>query len=386
MIALLLWTVLPSSPADTASFLPPHLHSLLILSQPLPNDAPALQPSTPLVRTPTLSAASSRTSSPKPTLPRSPHRLPLLQATAALSIPTPMETLLSPLTVALSVGYMLLLLATTPSAFLPRLLQQRYALSERGSNLLVGIVYAVGGVVQFGVGWLAARRGVGRVWRVVAAGVVVGWMVVGLWEGILVQGQGPIGAPNRKGVVEWDEDGVGNFKRWAGVAMRVVVTMGEPPYTHSSPLNLCTSEYASLMWLTLAIVAFYAPRFPCPSRYSDAHPRITLPVTDSLDPSVSGAPDGNPHSRGRWYVPAMDRGVDATSRELTFFPCSVWKHRRSPRTVNLRLSHPTPFARRTNQQSPADRELEPFWVLALGRTRSTRLLDGSHRVGLMAHL
>ena len=229
MIAMLLWTVLPSSPAETASFLPAHLHSLLLLSQPPPPpDAPTLQPTPPPTRTPTIrSAASSRTSSPKPGLPHSPHRIPLLHPPTIASLPTPIETLLSPLTISLSVGYLLLLLATTPSAFLPRLLQQRYALSERASNLLVGIVYALGGILQFGVGWLAGRRGVGRVWRVVALGVVAGWMAVGLWEGIVGRGQGPMNVPHRKGVVVWDEEGVGHLTRWIGVAMRVAVTMGQ---------------------------------------------------------------------------------------------------------------------------------------------------------------
>ena len=236
LIALLLWTVLPSSPAETASFLPPHLHSLLVVSQPGPPDLSAVPSSALLARTPprsaTSSRASSRASSPKPTVARSPHRQPLLQALPALKLPTPIETLISPLTVALSVGYLLLLLATTPSAFLPRLLQQRYALSERDSNLLVGIVYTLGGIVQFGIGWLAGRRGVSRVWRVVATGVVAGWLAVGLWEGVIGRGQGPIGS-SRKGVVVWDDDGVGSFLRWVGVATRLAVTMGQ------SALRLC---------------------------------------------------------------------------------------------------------------------------------------------------
>lgn len=231
LIAFLLFKVLPSSPEETSSFLPPHLHSLLLLSQPppppfspplLPTPPPGLNHHHSLAASASSSHPSSRAPSPHKPYQLSPARLPLLTSLLNRArIPTPLETLFSPLTIFLSLGYLLLLLATTPSAFLPRILQSRYALSERTSNLLVGIIYAIGGVLQLGVGAWAGRKGVVRVWRVVAVAVVLGWMSVGVWEGLGMQGRGPEGG---NGELRWNED-VGG--RWVGIALRLLVTMGE---------------------------------------------------------------------------------------------------------------------------------------------------------------
>lgn len=51
--------------------------------------------------------------------------------------------------------------------------------------------------------------------------VVLGWMSVGVWEGLGMQGRGPEGGD---GELRWYES-VGG--RWVGVSLRLLVTMGK---------------------------------------------------------------------------------------------------------------------------------------------------------------
>lgn len=68
---------------------------------------------------------------------------------------------------------------------------------------------------------MAGKKGVVRVWRVVALTVGLGWMAVGVWEGLGMRGRGPEG---KDGDMKWEEE-VGG--RWVGIGLRVLVTMGE---------------------------------------------------------------------------------------------------------------------------------------------------------------
>lgn len=244
---------LPSSPAE-ATFLNPTLQSLLlvyhedeggqrkstnessattsaaILSSSPANgrsrsssfssqaeDSPKLLPSN-FVRH---ARASSQTPLTAPPMTERPKTIPPYKS--LLSSPT-LQALISPITLSLSLGYLLLLLSTTPSAFLPRILQSRFAMSEQISNLLVGFVYALGGCLQFLVGWWAEKKGVSEVWRIMSMVVCLSWLAVGMYEGLILRGGGVVGAEERTIDVDWIGSG---FGRWMGVSLRILATMGQ---------------------------------------------------------------------------------------------------------------------------------------------------------------
>lgn len=178
------------------------------------------------------------------------------------------RTLLSPLTLILALGYLLILLSTTPSAFLPRLLQSRWALHESEANALVGLTHALGGIIQLGVGFWASQSGSGSgekgrsegtetVWRRLAGGVVCIWAGVAWWEASVMMGEGVDGAMSLLdgsgggGTIRW----VGTpCSRWAGVSLRVAATMGacSPPLSLSPLINLC--------FLTFSLRFFQQPQ------------------------------------------------------------------------------------------------------------------------------
>lgn len=156
---------------------------------------------------------------------------PSAAASAASSIGT---TLLAPLTWVLSLAYLFLLLATTPSTFLPRLLSARWALSEPAANTAVGLLYTLGGCGQFAVGYIAGRPegpGLLTTWRRAAAATVGCWVLVAAYEAAL-GGEGVVALEasrsssaggNELGGWEW----VGPpAARWTGVLLRLAATMG----------------------------------------------------------------------------------------------------------------------------------------------------------------
>jgi len=161
---------------------------------------------------------------------------PLATAVAASSIST---TLLAPLTWVLSLAYLFLLLATTPSTFLPRLLSARWALSESAANTAVGLLYTLGGIGQFAVGWYAGRPegpGLLATWRRAAAVTIGCWTLVAAFE-VALGGEGVVAlsASNSSGgggkeTGGWDWVGP-PAARWTGVLLRLAATMGAPLQT-----------------------------------------------------------------------------------------------------------------------------------------------------------
>lgn len=154
-----------------------------------------------------------------------------IAAAAASSVST---TLLSPLTWVLSIAYLFLLLATTPSTFLPRLLSARWALSESAANTAVGVLYTIGGLAQFAVGYIAGRSdgpGLLSTWRRAAAATVGCWVLVAAFE-VALRGEGVVALSasensggNDKEMGGWDWVG-SPAARWTGILLRLAATMG----------------------------------------------------------------------------------------------------------------------------------------------------------------
>ncbi|CED84293.1 Permease of the major facilitator superfamily [Phaffia rhodozyma] len=161
---------------------------------------------------------------------RSDSSTPLITSPPATVISSStLKTLIDPFTITLAAGYMLLLLATTPSAFLPRILQARYGLTERSSNVLVGTVYVTGGFVQFAVGWWAGRSGVRTVWRTVATGVISIWLLVGLWEAIIMRGSFVFDTPHHpQSGTRFGHSWPDGLEGIVGIALRLLATLATP--------------------------------------------------------------------------------------------------------------------------------------------------------------